>query len=74
MLDFGNVKEYISLSVNGKDAGARLDPPYAFEVGDLLEQGCNELRVTVGGALQNEIERTDFDAGVFGKIKLIKYD
>ena len=74
VLDFGNVKEYISLSINGKDAGARLYPPYAFEVGDLLEQGCNELRVTVGGALQNEIERTDFDAGVFGKIKLIKYD
>ena len=55
---------YVSVSVNGMNRGARLWAPYEFDLGNV--QGETELRITVGNMLENEVEGTDKDAGVFG--------
>ncbi len=69
-----NVKDYLSVCVNGKTAGARLYSPYEFDVTELLRSGENEIAFTVGNVLENEINGTDNDAGVFGSKRIILYD
>ena len=69
-----DVKDYLSVCVNGKTAGARLYSPYEFDVTELLHSGENEIAFTVGNVLENEINGTDNDAGVFGSKRIILYD
>ena len=70
-LRLNDVRDYVYVYVNGKFAGARLWAPYTFELTPFLKRGENELVLTVGNMLENEMERTDSDAGVFGTVALL---
>lgn len=74
VIEAEGVKDYLSVCVNGKTAGARLYSPYEFDVTELLRSGENEIAFTVGNVLENEINGTDNDAGVFGSKRIILYD
>ena len=71
MLKLENVKDYVSVTVNGRRAGERLWAPYEFDLTGLLKKGVNELFLTVGNMLENEIEGTDRDAGIFGNVCML---
>ena len=47
ILDLGEVYETAELWVNGKSAGARMAPPYRFDVEGLVKTGTNTLRLEV---------------------------
>lgn len=71
VLKLENVKDYVSVTVNGRRAGERLWAPYEFDLTGLLKKGVNELFLTVGNMLENEIEGTDRDAGIFGNVCML---
>ncbi|HTE31128.1 MAG TPA: hypothetical protein VK666_12190, partial [Chryseolinea sp.] len=47
-LDLGSVKFMAEIFVNDKSVGARLWPPYKFDISRELKQGENKIRVRVG--------------------------
>ena len=47
-LDLGRVKYMAELFVNGKSVGARLWPPYIFDLSRELKPGDNKIKVRVG--------------------------
>lgn len=55
VLDLGEVSYTAKLWLNGKEVGARLWPPFRFEVGDYLHEGENNLKIRVGNLVQNEM-------------------
>jgi hypothetical protein len=50
-LDLGEVYETAEVRVNGKMAGVRIAPPYRFSLDGLLQNGKNELEITVTNTL-----------------------
>ena len=63
--------------MNGHEAGVRVAPPYRFEIGDLLREGKNVLRIEVINTLVNR-QRDFFSmtmpmepSGLIGPVKLI---
>jgi hypothetical protein len=50
-LDLGRVGQNAVLTVNGKDCGIRIAKPYLFEVTGAIEEGENEITVTVSNTL-----------------------
>jgi hypothetical protein len=78
VLDIEHVGENAEVFVNGKSAGKRLTPPYRWEIGDLLADGDNTIRVETAntptrdtlhapspfGPAREVIE----PSGIFGKI------
>jgi hypothetical protein len=64
LLDLGAVYEIAEVTLNGKNLGARICPPYRFEVSGLLRAGANTLQVDVTNTLakawgsQNPFDRS----------------
>ena len=54
-LDLGRVGLTARLTVNGRDAGLRVAPPYRFRLDGLLRKGANELVVETAGTLARRI-------------------
>jgi hypothetical protein len=50
-LDLGEVYESAHVTVNGKDAGVRIAPPYRFSLDGMLKDGNNVLEVIVTNTL-----------------------
>ncbi|MEN6324358.1 MAG: glycosyl hydrolase [Proteiniphilum sp.] len=50
-IDLGNVKNMAEVFVNGKSVGARLWPPYVFDLTKELKSGDNTVRVKVGNTM-----------------------
>ncbi|MEN6324129.1 MAG: glycosylhydrolase-like jelly roll fold domain-containing protein, partial [Proteiniphilum sp.] len=50
-IDLGKVKYMAEVLVNGKSVGARLWPPYIFELSKELKPGDNTIRVRVGNLM-----------------------
>lgn len=53
ILDLGEVYEVAEVFVNGKSAGVRICPPYRYNIGELIEDGKNEVVVEVTNTLGN---------------------
>ena len=77
ILELGQVYETAHVWVNGHEAGVRVAPPYRFEIGDLLREGKNVLRIEVINTLVNR-QRDFFSmtmpmepSGLIGPVKLI---
>lgn len=51
LLDLGEVYEIAEVRLNGKSLGARICPPYRFEVTGMLKEGANELVIDVTNTL-----------------------
>ena len=54
-LDLGRVGLTARLSVNGRDAGLRVAPPYRFRLDGLLRPGRNDLVVETAGTLARRL-------------------
>ncbi|MEN6324357.1 MAG: glycosylhydrolase-like jelly roll fold domain-containing protein, partial [Proteiniphilum sp.] len=50
-IDLGKVKYMAEVLVNGKSVGARLWPPYIFDLSKELKPGDNTIRVRVGNLM-----------------------
>ncbi len=55
VLELEDVRHTAEVSVNGKTAGARMYPPFRFQIGNLLEPGINTVRIRVGNSFLNEV-------------------
>jgi len=53
ILSLGTVCNMAEVWINGKHAGAKLWPPYEFDVGELLKTGKNIIKVRVGNLTGN---------------------
>ena len=79
VLDLGYVGESAELSLNSKDAGVRIAPPYTFDITDQIQSGKNKLSVTVANHLG--YEQRDLcskyllmePVGLLGPVKLKSY-
>ena len=55
IIDFGDVGQNISLTVNGKQLGTRFAPPYLFDISEALTDGENVIVATVGNTLVHKM-------------------
>jgi hypothetical protein len=53
ILDLGDVRVACRVVLNGRDMGARLWPPYRYEVTDALKPGENEIEISVTNTAEN---------------------
>ena len=78
VLDLGTVGQNAVMTVNGKLVGTRFTAPYAFDITDAVEDGVNDITVTVGNTLTQKVrDRFSFNmvvkpAGLLGDIN-VKY-
>lgn len=77
-LDLGDVYEIAEVFVNGEPAGARICPPYRFDVTNLVNDGRNELKIAVVNTFAKERGNNIFDramaqepTGLIGPVKLV---
>jgi hypothetical protein len=79
LLDLGAAYEIAEVTINGKSLGARICPPYRFEVTGLLHEGINELQIDVTNTLakargsQNPFDRSmpQEPSGLVGPVRLL---
>lgn len=78
VIDLGNVGQTAELKLNGVSAGARIYPPYRFDVTELVRDGENNLEVTVANTCTFE-QRDAFSkfllikpSGLLGPVRVIK--
>lgn len=77
ILDLGKVATSARVTVNGKDAGTRLAPPYRFDVASLLKPGENKVEVRVANTSANYYLTTptvyggDTTSGLIGPVRLL---
>ena len=58
-IDLGTVKYMAEVFVNGKSVGARMWPPYRFDISDKLKSGENKIRVRIGNLIANQMWMKD---------------
>lgn len=59
VLDLAQVDYMAEVFVNGKSVGARLWPPYRFDLSDVMEKGENTLKVRIGNLMVNHMSLMD---------------
>ena len=68
-LDLGKVCHAAEVWVNGQQVGERLWGPYVFDVGKVLRQGKNEIRVRVANLINNSYGDIE-ESGLIGPVKI----
>ena len=58
-IDLGKVKYMAEVFVNGQSVGARLWPPFVFDISKQLKQGENKVRVRIGNIMLNKLRTSD---------------
>jgi hypothetical protein len=66
ILDLGEVKYTVEVWLNGNRVGARLWPPFEFDIGDYVKEGENKIKVRIGNLICNGIQQY-FDRGMARK-------
>lgn len=76
-IDLGTVYEIAAVTLNGKEVGVRIAPPYRFDVTPHLQVGSNHLQIDVTNTLAKQVGDNAFDravqqepSGLFGPIHL----
>jgi hypothetical protein len=78
-LDLGKVTATAEVSVNGKQVGVRVAPPWTFDLSGTLKVGENEIEVLVFNTLSNHYQtipshyRGDPVSGLFGPVKILSF-
>lgn len=84
-LDLGEVRHTAEVWVNGVRIGARMWPPFAFEIGKWLRPGKNGIKVRIGNLILNAVTRypdykwkwhqpptrEQLDCGLFGPVQMV---
>jgi hypothetical protein len=68
LLDLGTLNDIVSVRLNGKDLGVDWYPPYQIDISGALQQGRNELEISVttnwaNRLIGDEKEPADFEWG-----------
>jgi hypothetical protein len=58
-IDLGEVKYMAEVFVNGISVGARLWPPFKFDISDAMKSGENKIRIRIGNLIANEMWMKD---------------
>lgn len=58
-LDLGKVKYMAEVFVNGRSVGARLWPPFTFDIPNGLKKGQNNIRIRIGNIMVNKLRVSD---------------
>ncbi|WP_158712678.1 glycosyl hydrolase [Parabacteroides pacaensis] len=58
-IDLGEVKFVAEVFVNGISVGARLWPPFKFDISDAIRSGENKIRIRIGNLIANEMWMKD---------------
>jgi len=58
-IDLGKVKYMAEVFVNDKSVGARLWPPFTFDISKELKQGENKIKIRIGNLMVNEMWMKD---------------
>ncbi len=66
-LHFGDIRDYATVYINGKEAGTRLYPPFRFDIASFAKTGRNEITLSIHNVKANAFEGKDLDAGLFGE-------
>ena len=75
-LDLGEVVSTAKVSVNGREAGLRLTPPWRFDLTGLLRAGSNRIEIRVCNTTANifcsspTTYRGDTEAGILGPVRI----
>ncbi|MDD3038567.1 MAG: glycosyl hydrolase [Bacteroides sp.] len=59
LIDLGKVRSMAEIFVNDQSVGARLWPPFVFDISDKLKAGENKIKIRVGNLIINEIWMKD---------------
>ncbi|WP_437921077.1 glycosyl hydrolase [Sphingobacterium sp. LRF_L2] len=59
LLQLGRVAESARVSINGKEAGIVWASPFEVEIGDLLQEGNNTIRIEVANLMANRMRDLD---------------
>ncbi len=59
LLDLGKVNYMAEVFINGKSIGARLWPPYKFDLSGELKKGTNTIKVRTGNLMVNQMALKD---------------
>ena len=54
-LDLGEVKYMAEVFVNDQSVGARLWPPFKFDISNTLKRGENKIKIKIGNLIANEM-------------------
>lgn len=54
-IDLGEVKYMAEVFVNDQPVGARLWPPFKFDISNTLKQGENKIRIKIGNLIANKM-------------------
>ena len=78
LLDLGRVYETAELRINGQFAGAKIAPPYCFQIDPYLHKGTNTICVDVTNTLAKERGRNLLDrdmvqepSGLIGPVRIL---
>ena len=66
ILCFENLRDFASLSINGKEVGMKLWAPFEFDGTSFLKEGENSIALRVYPVKANLFDNKDFDVGLIG--------
>lgn len=80
VLDLGQVYEIAEVTLNGQPLGARICPPYRFDLSGLLREGANDLQIDVTNTLAKALgDQNGYDrcmpqepSGLVGPVRLLR--
>lgn len=73
ILDLGDVRVACRVVLNGTDMGARLWPPYRYDIADALLPGENEIKVSVTNTTENLLG-TPILSGIMTDPKIVFFE
>jgi len=68
-LDLGNVMHMAEVWLNGRPLGAKLWPPYVWDVSKLVKPGSNSIKIKVGNLIDKDLGGKS-QSGLFGPVRV----
>ncbi|MBN1422571.1 MAG: hypothetical protein JXP34_27585 [Planctomycetes bacterium] len=67
-LDLGDVREFAQVEVNGEDLGAKLWPPFRWDIAGAARIRTNRIVVRVTNTLKNRYDKEARESGLLGPV------
>ncbi|MCX5768823.1 MAG: glycosyl hydrolase [Candidatus Hydrogenedentes bacterium] len=68
-LDLGNVMHMAEVWLNGQPLGAKLWPPYVWDVAEVIKPGSNSIKIKVGNLIDKNLGGKS-QSGLFGPVRV----
>ena len=73
LIDLGNVHHCAALWINGQRIGARLWPPFRFDITNAIKSGQNQLRIRIGNLVNNSYGDAQ-PSGLKGPVRILFWE